>query len=72
MYEGGGSLEVERWESTVTGAEGVDIGIGMGFFVDAGSGATVCFSSMTPFLNESFSRLLLGMTTKRALGTHFL
>ena len=65
-------LKVERWESTVTGAEGVDIGIGVGFFVDAGSGATVCFSSMMPFLNESFLRLLLGMTTKRALGTHFL
>ena len=71
MYDGGGSLEVERWESTVTGTEGIKMGIGVGFFVDAGSGATVCLSSMTPFPNESFSRLLSGMTTwRRTLGTH--
>ena len=63
MYDGGGSLEVERWESTVTGAEGIEMGIGVGFFVDAGSDVTVCLSSMTPFPNESFSQLLSGMTT---------
>ena len=63
---------MENWESTVTGAEGIEMGNGMGFFADAGSGATVCLSSRTPFTNESFLRLLLGMMTKRALGTHFL
>ena len=31
---------MERWESTVTGAEGIEMGIGVGFFADAGSGAT--------------------------------
>ena len=35
-------LKVERLELTVTGAEGIDMGIGMGFFADAGSGAIVC------------------------------
>ena len=54
---------MERWESTVTGAEGIEMGIGMGFFVDAGYDATAFLSSMTPFLNESFSRLLSVMTT---------
>ena len=58
-----GSLEVERWESTVTGTEGIDMGIGVGFFVDAGSGATVCLSSMTPFPNESLLQLLSGTIT---------
>ena len=38
MYDGGGSLKVERWESTVTGAEGIEMGNGMGFFADADSG----------------------------------
>ena len=41
MQDGGGSLEVERLESTVMGTEGIDMGIGVGFFVDAGSGAIV-------------------------------
>ena len=30
---------------TVTGMEGIDMGIGMGFFADAGTGAIVCLSS---------------------------
>ena len=43
--DGGGSLEVERWESTVTSAEGVNMGLGVCFFADAGTGAIVCLSS---------------------------
>ena len=39
VYDSGGLLEVERWESTVTGAEGIDMGSGMCFFADSG---TVC------------------------------
>ena len=35
-------FEVGRWESTVTAAEGIDMGIGVGFFGNAGSGAIVC------------------------------
>ena len=42
MQDGGGSLELENWESTVTGAEGIEMGNGMGFFADAGSRAIVC------------------------------
>ena len=61
VYDGGGLLKVERWESTVTGLEGIEMGIGVGFFVDAGSDATVCLSSMTPFPNKSFLQLLSGI-----------
>src|ERR1700761_5792297 len=46
------------------GAEGIEMGTGVGFFAEVGSGATVCRSSITPFPNESFSRLLSGMTTQ--------
>ena len=36
---------MERWESTVMGAEGIDMSIGVGFFADAGTGAIVRQSS---------------------------
>ena len=35
-----------RWESTVMAAEGIDMGIGMSFFGNAGSGAIVCLSGL--------------------------
>ena len=45
MQDDGGLLEVERLESTVTGAEGIDMGIGVAFFADGSAGVIVCLSS---------------------------
>ena len=36
VQDDGGSFEVGRWESTVMAAEGVDMGIGVSFFGNAG------------------------------------
>ena len=70
MQDGGEQLEVDRRESKVTGAEGIDMGFGIGFFAEVCSGATVFLSLMTLFLNESCLQLLSIMTTWQALGTH--
>ena len=39
-------FEVGRWELTVTGAEGIKMGIGVGFFCNVGSGAVVHLSGL--------------------------
>ena len=41
----------------------IDMGSGIGYLVDEGSGTIVCLSSMTSFPNESFLLLLSGMST---------
>ena len=38
-------LKLERWELTVTSAEGIDMVIGMGFFAGGSTGVIICLSS---------------------------